>query len=347
MRRPVELRLLDDGGSPGRAALLAEKLIGSDGVDFMLGTYQNAAVMAQSAVAEQYGVPYVNGGGAAAEIYQRSPKWVFGLLAPVDLLGYSEMRFLDVQQNSGKLPVPLRIAILWEKTPHGNAFERGIVDFVSRSPRRRLAYEIVYDESFPPGFADAKALIGRLKQARADVFLADARLADFIALHREYVAARLCHAVVGYGARGSEKQAAEALGARNVEGILSAVWWNSEFAGEASNRAFLESWQKRHHRRPEWTSALGYESARALFTAVRNARSVDRARVREELVNLRMESIVPGGRLSFQNGQAQYPFVVQQNHADGASPVVYPIESAGAPAELTRCAPPLMARSGG
>src|SRR5713101_7950995 len=91
VKKPVQLRLLDDAGSAENAAMLADRLINAEGVLFLLGTYQSTLVMAQSRVAEQAGVPYVNGGGAAADIYAQA-HWAFGLLAPVDMLAYSVMR---------------------------------------------------------------------------------------------------------------------------------------------------------------------------------------------------------------------------------------------------------------
>ena len=60
--------------------------------------------------------------------------------------------------------------------------------------------------------------------------------------------------------------------------------------------------------------------------------------VREALANLKMESIVPGGYLTFPKEygyQARYLFLVQQNQPDGTSPIVYPkiaATSEGSPA---------------
>jgi len=52
-----------------------------------------------------------------------------------------------------------------------------------------------------------------------------------------------------------------------------------------------------------------------------------RERVRDSLANLKIESILPGGYLSFPEEygyQAHYLFVVQQNMPDGSSPIIYP-----------------------
>lgn len=49
--------------------------------------------------------------------------------------------------------------------------------------------------------------------------------------------------------------------------------------------------------------------------------------MREKLASLRIESILPGGLLTFPAAygqQARYLFVVQQNLPDGRAPIVYP-----------------------
>src|SRR3990172_1091778 len=68
---PVNLTLLDDTSTQATAVSLADRLINSDKVDFLLGTYASHLVQAQSAVAEQNGVPYVNGGGGGTDLYCR------------------------------------------------------------------------------------------------------------------------------------------------------------------------------------------------------------------------------------------------------------------------------------
>src|SRR6267143_6787314 len=67
----VEMQLLDDTSTQATAVSLADRLINSDKVDFLLGTYATNLVEAQSAAAEQNQMLYVNGGGAASAIYKR------------------------------------------------------------------------------------------------------------------------------------------------------------------------------------------------------------------------------------------------------------------------------------
>jgi branched-chain amino acid transport system substrate-binding protein len=330
-RQPVKLVLLDDTSTQATAAGLADRLINSDKVQFLLGTYSSHLVEAQSVVAEQNGVPYVNGGGGALGIYKRGYKWLFGLLAPVELLADAIMQWVDSQQKAGKLPKPSKIAVLWENTAHGTDFRNGTKQFVDKHQGQ---YAISVDESFELNGKDFSALLGKVKNAKVDLFLADAHLPDYITMQRQYVTLGLCHKVQSYGARGSEKQAAEALGPEHVRYVLSAVWWNAQLGTAGLTKHFVDLFKEKYKRNPEWYQALGYETARALFLGIEKAGSTDREKVRQALASLEVESILPAGKLSFPAStgqQAIYPFVVQQNQPDGSSPVVWPKESARSP----------------
>lgn len=329
---PAELILLDDTSTQATAVSLADRLINSDEVDFLLGTYGTNVVEAQSTVAEQNRVPYVTGGGAASAIYKRGYKWIFGSLAPVELLGTTLMTWIDEQQAAGKLPRPARIALVWENTSHGKDFRKGVSDYAARSGG---AFQVVLDESFELNGKDFSPLLGKVKSVGADLFLADAHLPDYITMHRQYVAAGLCHKVLSYGARGSEKAAIDALGQENVTHVLSGVWWNAQLADKnPASKHFAELYRARHgDKKPEWFQALAYETARALFTAIEKAGSTDREKVREALASMKIPSLLPGGTLEFPAATGQQvhnPFVLQQNTPDGKSPIIYPKEIAAA-----------------
>lgn len=325
----VSLKLLDDTTDQATAVNLAERLITNDGVDFLLGTYSTSLVEAQSTVAEQNEIPYVNGGGAATSIYSRDYKWIFGALAPVELLARTQMDWIAEQQQAGNLPEPATIAVLWENSSHGEDYLAGIEEFAGES---NGAFEVALNESFELDSKDFGALLSEVKSADVDLYMADAHLPDFITMHRQYLSSDLCHELITYGARGSESDAAEALGEDNIAYVLSAVWWHPLLAAQsAASQEFLDAFKEKYGRDPEWYQALGYETARALFTAIEEAGSVDREAVRTALSELEMESLVPGGTLSFpaeSGGQAQYPFLVQQNIPGKGSPIIYPEELA-------------------
>jgi branched-chain amino acid transport system substrate-binding protein len=325
---PVELRLLDDTTDQAKAVNLAQRLITQDKVDFFLGTYSTSLVEAQSTVAEQSRIPYVNGGGAATSIYSKGYKWIFGTLAPVENLASTEMEWINQQQAAGRLARPAKIAVVWENTSHGQDFRKGVQEFVKA---HSADYQVVVDESFALDGKDFSAVLSKVRAAAAHLFMVDAHLPDFITMHRQYLSTRMCNQLVTYGARGTESDARTALGQEGVNYILSAVWWNKQLGDKGLNKEFVDAYKARYNAEPEWYQATGYEAARALLTAIGKAGSVEKQKVRDALSELQIDSILPGGRLSFppaRGGQASYPFVVQQNLPDGTSPIIFPADVA-------------------
>lgn len=325
---PVELKLLDDTTDQAKAVNLAQRLITSDKVNVFLGTYSTALVEAQSTVAEQSKIPYVNRGGAATSIYRKGFTWIFGTLAPVENLATTEMEWIQLQLAAGKLARPARVAVVWENTSHGKDFRKGITDFVAA---HTADYRIVTDESFALDGKDFSAVLNKVRGAGADLFMVDAHLPDFITMQRQYLSAKMCNQLLTYGARGSEADARAALGGAGVNYILSAVWWNKQLGDKGLNKQFVDAFKAKYGGEPEWYQATSYEAARALLTSIAAAGSVDKQKVRDELARLTIDSILPGGKLSFpagNGGQADYPFVVQQNLPDGTSPIIYPTDLA-------------------
>jgi branched-chain amino acid transport system substrate-binding protein len=198
---------------------------------------------------------------------------------------------------------------------------------VKANARRNYSYRIVLDDSFELEAKDFRPLLNHVAAADADALLVDAHLSEFIGMHKQYVAAGLCHKVLSYGARGSEKQAADALPPGSTDYILSSIWWNSQLGSRGVAKEFVDAFQRKYGRLPDWYQALSYEATRALFTAVEAAGTLDGDAVRQKLAEMKLESLLPGGLLRFPaeyGQQAQYLFVIQQNLPGAGSPIVYP-----------------------
>jgi branched-chain amino acid transport system substrate-binding protein len=335
---PVTLRIADDETSPVVAAKLTQSMVVGQRVDFLLGTYSTRLSDPQSTIAERGKIPYVFG-GSSAQIHEHGYRYAFGLLSPVKMLTNALENWLTIQQAQGTLPTPARVAMLLEESAWGREYHDLLVAALGRSKGH---YQIVSEQSFPLGTKDAPGIVAKLKAAPADVFLANAHLADFINIHREYLKAGLCHKVVSYGPRGAEKEAADELGVANVVNMVSGVWWDEALAAEGLNKQFTIEFRAKYHHAPEWTHALAYETARVLFVAIEQANSKDREAVREKLASLRIPSIVPGGQLSFPAAygqQAHYPFLLLQNRPNWSHAIIYPEYLATAKAAASSCPP--------
>lgn len=324
----INLITQDDKTDATNSAQLIEQLVTDKHVHAIIGGYRTDLVSAQVAIPERYGIPYVNGGGAATAIYGHS-KWVFGSLAPVNNLAMTQMEFLKAQIDADKLTKPLSIYVAWENTDHGKDYLDGVKESVKKYP---AYFSLKGDEGFQLDASDFGPLLTKVKGANADVFMCDAHTPDFLLMHKQYLQMGLKHKMITYGARGSESAAYKAM-ADGVNYIFASNWWTNQLT-DATNKAFVEKWQKAYNAKPEWWHAISYEGARALLKGIEAAGSLDPEKIRQALVNLDLkDSILPGGELKFsQTGQAIYPFVVTQNKPGGKVDIVFPQGNATGPA---------------
>ncbi len=319
----VSLSLLDDTSDAAKSAQLVEQLMAQQKVDAVIGGYGSQLVQAQSVVPDRYGIPYISGGAGARSIYGRS-KWVFGTLSPVDVLSQTQMDFLSSLVAGGKLKKPLKIALVTENTEHGKDYAQGLKDFIKAHPGD---FSIALEESFELYSPDFKPLMSRVQAAKADLFMADAHLEDFIAMQRTYTQMGLSHQMLTYGARGADAAGRKALGAA-TDYIFASGWW-SDLLPYPQVKAFNAKWKAATGSDPQWYHATAYETVRALLTAIRSAGSLKPEAIRAALVKTELkDSILPGGVLKFTStGQAVLPFVVTQNKPGDKVDIVWPREA--------------------
>lgn len=317
---PIKLEILDDTTDGTKSAQLVEQLITQSNVHAIIGGYSTALVQAQAVVPERYGIPYVNGGGSTSSIYGRS-KWVFGLLAPTDELARTQMLFLKDLVDQGKLPKPTKIATVWENTDHGKDYEKGIKEIAAKYPD---AFQVVFSEGFEIYSNDYKALLTKVQNAKGDIFMADARLEDYITMHRQYTQMGINYKMVTYGPRGADKAARDGLGAA-TDYIFASSWWSPEMKVDNVQK-WVANYKKATNTTPGWYDALAYETVRVLLKSIQNAGSLKPDAIRDALAKIELkDSILPGGVLKFsQTGQAIYPFVVTQNKPGNRLDIVWP-----------------------
>src|SRR6185295_8159567 len=73
----VEVVFADNQGSPAVGQNQALRLITEEKVVALTGAYQSGITLTASAIAEKYGIPFVNGESVAANLTERGFKWFF------------------------------------------------------------------------------------------------------------------------------------------------------------------------------------------------------------------------------------------------------------------------------
>jgi len=318
---PLALTLLDDGSDATRSRSLVEKLVTDQHVNFLLGGYDTSLVEAQEVVPDQYKIPYVEGGGAASEIFKRGYKYIFGTLASIYDMGSITMDFLAHEIAAGKLHKPATIALVWENTDHGKDYVQGVTEWAQTHPD---LFKVVLNQPFQLNGSDFSPLLQQVKASNATVFLSDAHLPDYITMHRQYLQAGMYHELVSYGARGPDQRGRQALGA-GADYLVAALWWTPALKDPAS-QLFVQKYMSLYHTVPDWSQALGYDTARVLLQGIREANSLSGPAVRDALAHLVMRnSLLPGGVIRFRpEGLIAGSYVIVQNTPGNTVRIIWP-----------------------
>jgi branched-chain amino acid transport system substrate-binding protein len=316
----------DDGSDSAKSASLCERVMSSDKATAVIGGYSTALGEAESVMPDRYKIPWITPGAAATSIFSRGYKFTFGALSPIFLLGQTTAEFLGSLVDQGKLKKGLKVAMVVENTDHGADYVNGIQDWISKHPGY---FTVVLTEKFELGGTDFSGLLQKVKTSKADIFLSDAHLQDYITMQRQYLQAGLHHQIISYGARGPESDARKALGA-GTDYILAALWWSDKLPYQQVKK-FIDDYKTAYGRPPDsWYAATAYDSMRILAQAIEAAGSTDGSKIRDALAKAELKgSLLPGQVLKFSaNGQADYPFLVTQNKPGDKVDIVYPKDAA-------------------
>ncbi len=323
---PLREVFYDDGSDQARSAGLVERAMTSDKVVAVLGGYSTVLGEAESVMPDRYHIPWITTGAAASTIFGRGYQWIFGTLSPTDLLGYTTAEFLGTLVDQGKLGKGLKVALALENTDHGVDYGNGIARWIKEHPGY---FRVVFSEKFDLGSTDFSGLLQKVKSTRADIFLADAHLQDYITMHRQYIQSGMSHQMISYGARGPESDARKAMGdATNY--IFAGIWWSKGLA-YPQVKQFVESYKAFTGHEPDsWYPATAYDAVRILAAAIEKAGSLNETAIRDALKTVELkDSLLPGQVLHFgSNGQINTPFVIVQNKPGGKVDIVYPKDAA-------------------
>ena len=219
----IEIIFKDHEGNPTLGADLAKKLILDDKVDGLLGCYHSSVTKTVSAVAEQYGVPMINGSSTSPALTKRGFKW-FWRTTPHDvwftkdlfemLNGLTEGKVKGVQAVPKKEIMNLSSAC--EKTEWGSFVSELIQQFA-----KEYGYDIRKSMLYAKEAPDLSSEVRSLKASRADVILFASYTSDAILMIKTLKAQKAQPKVVWGQDAGFEVPEFRATLGDSVVGILT------------------------------------------------------------------------------------------------------------------------------
>jgi branched-chain amino acid transport system substrate-binding protein len=171
--RKVEVLFADHQGNPATAQSEALRLITQDNVVALLGCYQSSCTLTASAVAERYGVPFLNGESSAPSLTERGFKWFFRI-SPVGTDFAAAYAAFLIEQKARGVRVE-KIALVNENTEYGTSTGNAIIQ-VAAAKGLTVDPRIVYNANS----TDVSSQVLQLKSAAPDVVIFASYTSDAI-----------------------------------------------------------------------------------------------------------------------------------------------------------------------
>jgi branched-chain amino acid transport system substrate-binding protein len=169
----VEVSFADNQGSPATGQNQALRLITEEKVVALTGAYQSGVTLTTSAVAERYGIPFVNGESVATDLTERGFKWFFRTtpIAPDFALVYKG--FLDDMKTSGAKTD--NVAVVHDNTEYGTSVANAIAKVF-----KDKGHPIALDVAYPSNATDLQSQVLQLKEKNPDVVIMISYTSDAI-----------------------------------------------------------------------------------------------------------------------------------------------------------------------
>jgi branched-chain amino acid transport system substrate-binding protein len=177
----LELVFADNQGSPATGQNQALRLITEEKVVAMTGAYQSGITLTTSAIAEKYGIPYVNGESVAANLTERGFKWFFRTTPIATDFAKVYYDFLTDMKASGAKTDS--IALVHDNTEYGKSVADVITAFF-----KEKGVAIALDVAYASNATDVQSQVLQMKEKKPDVVIMISYTSDAILFAKTFQA---------------------------------------------------------------------------------------------------------------------------------------------------------------
>ncbi|MDE2064055.1 MAG: ABC transporter substrate-binding protein [Bradyrhizobium sp.] len=271
----VDVVFGDSQGSPATGQNQTLRLITEEKVVAVTGSYQSGVTLTTSAIAEKYGIPFVNGESVAANLTERGFKWFFRTtpiasdIAKIDYDFLSDMQAAGIKTDS--------IAIVHDTTEYGVSVANVITN-TFKEKGKAIALDIPYAINA----TDVQGQILQLKEKKPDVVIMIAYTTDAILYQKtmqalDYKPTILMADDSGY----SDPSFVKAVG-KISQGVLNRSSWSIGPAGSPT-ALIAEMYKKKTGYDMDDTTGRAMQAFFVLCDAIDRAGSTEPAKIQAAL----------------------------------------------------------------
>jgi len=323
----VEWVFYDDEFNPARTAQLTERLITTDKVDFIVGTYGTDTVLAQGAVAKRYNRITIQAGAASRRVDEEiGGSTTFTLVANASVYPKLALEYLAT-----RTPKPKRLATL---TFDDAAYKEMTESIIAQAPS--LGMEHVLDIYNPVNVQDLRPAVLKLKrEGNIDVVYFTGHDVPLIKFLQEAAALDFHPQAIIGGHLTTNPSVKAALGDK-LRDVFGVTLWLPQFKYKDKYFADCQAFADKHRAlkgfAPTYHSAMSYTVPMLYEMAAREAGTTDNEAIRKKLLAMKAVPTIWGPVTFNERGRIQsggMP-VIQWQGKDPALQVIFPKELATA-----------------
>ena len=160
----VDVVFADNQGSPATGQNQALRLITEEKVVALTGAYQSGITLTASAIAEKYGIPFLNGESVAANLTERGFKWFFRVTPVASDFAKIYYDFLKDMKASGAKTDS--VALVHDNTEYGTSVAT-VITSVFKEQGQNAPLDIAYTANA----TDVQSQVLQLKEKKPDVVI--------------------------------------------------------------------------------------------------------------------------------------------------------------------------------
>jgi branched-chain amino acid transport system substrate-binding protein len=276
-KMPVELVVYDYQSDGQRAGQLAEKLITSDKVDFLLSPFGSGHTKIVATIAERYEMPVIACAASSESVFDQTLKHLFGTLSPnAGMFGPMITYF------KGQLPSLKKIAVLGRDDVFPKAMAQGV-----SAASKAAGLDVVYDQLYAVGTMDHSAALSAIKAANPDWIYVTGYTQDLILARKQMADLGVKAPIVTMVAGPAYKEYTDGLGSL-ANGVTSSSWWHhaTNYKGIGpwpTTGDFYKEFVAKEKSDPDYVHASCAAATVVLADAIERAGSTDKNKVRDAL----------------------------------------------------------------
>jgi branched-chain amino acid transport system substrate-binding protein len=317
----LQVKYYDDESEATRAAELTERLVGQDGIKFILGPYGSPITAAMAPVVEKLKVPMVEGNGASRSLFTKGYKYTFAVLSTSDQYLSSAIDLAaEKAQEASKDPKEVRLALAMGDDNFSQDVRAGILETAAK-----YGMQIAIDDKLPDAFTDMSATLTKVRAVKPDVLLISGHEKGALTAARQIAEQKIDVPLLAM----THCDSADIIGqvGAAAEYTLCASQWapsltyKDEWFGTAAE--YSRAYTEKFGHEPPYQAAESTASVLAFVDAFRRAGTLDTEKVRDAIAATDMETFY--GRIDFdETGKNIAKPTVMLQVIDGKYQVVAP-----------------------